>query len=303
MFVKGDVRDHHCCRTVCITGVHCLTDLGLHITVPDDVASLALCLKRVRQEGNHHIEQNCVQRGCLCKVLCVALVAFVDDRLQRHTGLLHVRDRDCPVVQSRTECDISFQSVEFPSAVVVEILVHSLDELVDFVNNSAKADHHLLRVNLQLIDKPVNLVDEQNRVHTLFECLTQHRLGLRHRTLNCVHNDDCAVHSTHCTGDISTKVNVARSINHVDEVLFVSDLVDHGHVGCINGDSTCLFLFVRVHPAGFAGELLADHSCSGEEVIREGGLSVVNVCYDTDVTDVLRIVHELRNSFNHLLSA
>ena len=254
-------------RSVRITGIHCLTDLRVYIAVPDNVASSSLCLKRVRQEGNHHIKQHCMQRGSLCKVLCIALVAFVNDRLKTDTGLLHVGNRDCPVVESRTKCDVSFQSVEFPSAVVVELLVHSLDELVDFVNNLTKTNHHLLRVHLQLIDKPVNLVDEQNRVDTLFECLAQHRLGLRHRAFDCVHNDDSSVHCTHCAGNISAEVNVAGSINHVDEVLFVPDFVDHGHVGCINRDSTCLFLLIGVHPACFAGEFLTDHSCSGEEVI------------------------------------
>ena len=107
MLVEGDISNHKCNWSVRVACVHCLTDSGLDIAVPDDVASVTLCLERVREELNNHVKENCVKRGCLCEVLCVSLVTLVDDSLESDTGLLHVRDRDCPVVECRSECYVA----------------------------------------------------------------------------------------------------------------------------------------------------------------------------------------------------
>ena len=171
-----------------------------------------------------------MKRRSLCKVLHIAFVTLVDNGLQGNTGRLDVRDRNGPVVQSRTKSDVSFHRIEFPSTFGVELLVHAFDELVDLVNDFSKTDHHFLGVDFQLVDKSVDLVDEQDRVNTLFECLTKNGLRLGHRTFDCVDNDDCAVDCTHCTGNIPAEVDVAWSIDHVDKILVTADHVDHGYV-------------------------------------------------------------------------
>jgi len=47
------------------------------------------------------------------------------------------------------------------------LLVHALMMLVDLVDNLAETDLHLHLVDFQLVDEPVDLVDEEDRADTL----------------------------------------------------------------------------------------------------------------------------------------
>ena len=140
-------------------------------------------------------------------------------------------------------------------------------------------------------------------MNTFFECLTENSFSLRHWAFDCIDDNDCTVDCSHCTSNISTEVDVTWGINHVDEVFLTVDFVNHRNVGGVDSNSTCLFFLVGVSPACLSCKFLREHSCSREKVVRKGSLSVVNVCYDTDVSNVLSIVHQHINTLNHLLSA
>ncbi len=115
------------------------------------------------------------------------------------------------------------------------------------VYDFSKTNLHFLGIYLELIDQPVDLVNEKYRSDMFPECLSQNGFGLGHCTFDSIHDNNSAVYSPHCTGDVPTKVNVSGSINKVDKVVFIIKSVNHGNVGGVDCDASFLFLFIGVH--------------------------------------------------------
>ena len=152
MLIEGDIGNHQRCRTVGVALVHCLTLGGRLVAVlPDNVDTAFLRLERVGQVVDYHIENNRAERTVLCEPLHVAGGTLLVDILERNAALLHVRDRNSPVVESGTECDGSLCRIELP-AVVVCLLVHALDEFVNLINDFSEADLHRHLVDFKFVD-------------------------------------------------------------------------------------------------------------------------------------------------------
>ena len=164
---------------------------------------------------NHDIQENIRERTVLCQVFHVACTTLIENNLEGDPALLHEGYRNCPVIERRPEGYRTCTSIKFPAA-IVGFLIHALDELVDLVDNLAETDLHLHLIDFQLIDEPVDLIDEENRADTLLEGLTENGLGLGHGAFNCVDENDSAVNCTHSTGDVATEVNVTGRVDHVD---------------------------------------------------------------------------------------
>ena len=207
-----------------------------------------------------------MQGAVLREPLHVAGVALVKDILERDPALLHIGDRDGPVVERGTEGHRALRGIQFPAR-VVHLLVHALDQLVDLIDHSCEADLHLLLVHLQLVDQPVHLVDEENRADTFLESLAEHCLRLGHSPLDGINHDNSPIHCAHGTGHVAPEVNVTGRIDHIDQVLPAAIRVDHRDVARIDGDAACLLFLIGIHEELPSSELLADHACPCEQVI------------------------------------
>ena len=240
-----------------------------------------------------HLENDLVQRGLLCELpLSAILGAVLKDVLEGDSGPLHEGCGDCPVVLCGSKCDGSVLDADLPLLVegcredVHDLLVELSDELGELL------DHHLLG-NLLFDDCPVDLVDEEEGPDALLQSLPDDSLGLRHESLDCTTEDECSVECPHCTGNVSTEVDVTGSVDEVDEVGLLSELVDHRCACCVDGDSTCCLLLVEVEDTLVSCELLRHHSGTCNQVVRESGLSVIDMCGSSNVPDDTGSCHKL----------
>ncbi|OPY45088.1 MAG: hypothetical protein A4E46_01342 [Methanosaeta sp. PtaU1.Bin016] len=188
-------------------------------------------------------------------------MAIVEDLIKANAGLLLHGHADGPVIEGRAEGDVSLIRIQLPAGFVLH-WVHSFNEPVDISYDLEQTRLHVLLLDLQLIDHAVYFIDEQHRAHAFTQCLSQHCLSLRHCAFNCVYDHHCAVHGSHSPGDVASKVNVARSVDHVDQILLAIYLVNHGHICSIDGNSTRLLQGIEVHEELLACQVHGDHSCT-----------------------------------------
>ena len=139
-----------------------------------------------------------------------------------------------------------------------------------------------------LVDDPVrartvavNLVDHHDRLEAQGQRLLGHEAGLRHRAFDSIDEKQHAVdHAQHAL-DLATEVSVPRGVDDVDVHTLVIDRQVLGQ----DGDAPLLFEVVRIHHA--LGDVLVRGEGAGllQELVDEGGLAVVDVGNDGDVTD------------------
>ena len=134
---------------------------------------------------------------------------------------------------------------------------------------------------------PIDLVDHHHRRQPQAEGLGQHEPRLGEGTLRSVHQQENAVDQPQPALDLSAEVCVARGVDDVD----LHAAVRHRGVLGQDGDALLPLQVVGVHRAlldllvGPVGPGLA------EEVVHQGGLSVVDVRDDGDVADLLAGKH------------
>jgi len=298
--VHLDLIDHEGYRPLGIAGGHGLTHRAAPVAVPDDLDPLLLGLDGAGQELDHHIVYGPVKRDLLRQLLHLARPAVFYHLLKSDAGLLHLGNAYGPVVEGGAEGDISPGGIQLPAGLIF-LLVHSGDELVDIVNDLAQPGGHILGLNLQLIDHAVHFVDEENRPDSFPQSLAQHRLRLGHGPFYRIYHDHCPVHGPHGPGDVTAEVHVTRGVDHIDQIFLAFYLMDHGYIGCIDGDSPGLLQGVEIHEELPAGQVHGDHACAAQKVIRKGCLAVIYMCHDSDVPDHLRLVHQGHDTFCYLL--
>ena len=124
--------------------------------------------------------------------------------------LLHVRDADRPVLVAGAERDGAVPRVARPR--VDELLGRHLpDELVDLADDGREPLLQRVRGELELLDRPVDLVDEQDRLDLLAQRLAEHRLRLGHHALDGADHDDGPVDRAHRAGDVARRSRRGRA--------------------------------------------------------------------------------------------
>ena len=141
---------------------------------------------------------------------------------------------------------------------------------------------HLVEHFLGASVLPVDLVDDDDGRQVAGQRLLQHVTGLRQRTFGGIDEQEHTVDHGQGALDLAAEVGVAGG---VDEVDLDTLPVDGSRLG-EDGDATLALLVVGVHDA-------VDHRLVGREGTRgaqervdEGGLSVVDVRNQRDVTDL-----------------
>mmetsp|Transcript_29835 Transcript_29835/g.48085 ORF Transcript_29835/g.48085 Transcript_29835/m.48085 type:complete len:250 (+) Transcript_29835:672-1421(+) len=78
---------------------------------------------------------------------------------------------------------------------------------------------HRLRIELELEETTVKLVDGKHGLNTLGKRLAKHSLGLHRHTIDRVHNHERTVCNTQGGSDLGGEVNVTRRVDEIDEKL------------------------------------------------------------------------------------
>jgi hypothetical protein len=127
----------------------------------------------------------------------------------------------------------------------------------------------------------VNLVDQHDRAQAKRQCFLGDETGLRHRTFGGIDQQHHAIDHTQHALDFTTEVRVTRRVNDVDMHAFVFDRSVLGK----NRDATLFFQIVGVHDA--LNQLLVSSEGAGlaEQLVNQGGFTVVNVSDDGDVAN------------------
>ena len=141
---------------------------------------------------------------------------------------------------------------------------------------------HLVHNFVVALVRAIDLVDADDGAQADLERLLQHELGLRHRALGGVHQEDGTVHHVEDALHLAAEVGVAGGVDDVDAGVLP---VQGGHLG-EDGDAALTLQVVRVH--GALGHLLvlAEGARLRQQPVDQGGLAVVDVGNDGDIAQV-----------------
>ena len=115
--------------------------------------------------------------------------------------------------------------------------------------------------------------------------LAQHELGLRHRSVYRVDQDQHAVYHVHHALDLAAEVGMAGCVYNVDLVT----VIDYCGILRHDRDAALAFQVVRVHyPLGHLLVIAKDMALP-EHGIDQGGFAVVYMCYDCYVPDIVSL--------------
>ena len=127
----------------------------------------------------------------------------------------------------------------------------------------------------------VDLVDRHDRPEPERQRLPGDEPRLRHRPLGGVHQDQHAVDHAQDALDLAAEVRVARRVDDVDLDALPAD----GRVLGQDGDPPLPLERVRVHDALFDLLVGAERPRLPEHLVHQGGLAVVDVRDDGNITD------------------
>ena len=295
--IHPNLCDHHSKFCFRVTSHHGLTNRGFKVTSPNVRDTVGLSLNWAWQLGYSHVKKNFVNWCSLCKFLLLLIVTVLENVGHGYARLLHVRDGNTPVVVSTTECNSTVHNTDLPFFLEF-FRSELLDQFVDLGNGFLESVHHVFRGNLKFVDESVDLVDEENRLHLLLECLTDNSLSLRHWAFNSTSKNETTVNSTHSTSNVATKVDVTRCVDEIDEVICSFNGVNHGSGCSVDGNSTSRFLLVKVENTGSTSQIAGHHSCSSNQVVRECRLSVINVRSNAQISNLWKNVHNFCSLFD-----
>ena len=128
----------------------------------------------------------------------------------------------------------------------------------------------------------VDLVDDDDRLEAERERLAGDELGLRHRPLGRVDQQDDAVDHGEDALDLGAEIGVA---GRVDDVDVRSVPVDRGALG-EDGDPALLLEVVRIHRPLLDALVVAEGAGLAEELVDKRRLAVIDVGDDRHVTEV-----------------
>ena len=134
---------------------------------------------------------------------------------------------------------------------------------------------------------PVGLVHDDDRPQAEAQRAHQYVARLRHGTLVGVHQQQHGVDHAEHPLDLAAEVGVPRRVDDVDEVV----LPLHGAVLGADGDAALALEVVAVHHALVDVGVLAEHVGGAEDAVDQGGLAVIDVGDDGEVTDLVDGVH------------
>ena len=175
-----------------------------------------------------HAEHRVCQGRPICKRLyrsrVIARIGIInileiDTRLFRH---LEVK---APSVLGRAKGHAVALNTDLPLFLYFRLSV-DVDELIEVADNVHQPLLHLVRVQFQLLDQPVYLVDIEHWPYALLEGLPCNGFRLRHDAFDRVRNHHHSVYRAERASHSAGKVNVAGGVYHVYDVFFAIHFVE-----------------------------------------------------------------------------
>src|SRR3989338_8798722 len=111
---------------------------------------------------------------------------------------------------SKTNTTIDNVNLEFLS---IFLATNLPNKFIDFHDRINKSLLHCFRSQLQFLNESINFIDEKNWLDSFFQCLSKNCFCLRHDSFNCANKNNTTVNCAHRTSNVSSKVNVAWSID------------------------------------------------------------------------------------------
>ena len=159
--------------------------------------------------------------------------------------------------------------------------------LVGGVERGEQVEHLVDHLDMAGV-RTVDLVDDDDRLQADLERLADDELGLRHRPFGGVDQHDGRIHHRQDALDLATEIGVAGGVDDVDAGVLP---VDRRRLGQ-DGDAAFLFEVVGIHGALGDALVVAEGAGLPEQLVDEGGFSMVDVRDDRDITNFHVLVSE-----------
>ncbi len=146
----------------------------------------------------------------------------------------------------------------------------------------AKRIENLVQNVLMALVRAIDLVDHDDGTHATLQRLGDDELGLRERAFRGVDQHNDAVDHIEDALDLAAEVGVARRIDDVDARV----LPDDGGALGKDGDPALALQVIGIHGAFSDALPLAEGARLLEHFVDEGGLAVVDVSDNGDVSEL-----------------
>jgi len=135
----------------------------------------------------------------------------------------------------------------------------------------------------------VDLVDYYNGLQAYLQCFLQHKTCLWHGTFKSVHQEENSIGHVQHTFHLTTEVSVTWGIYDVDFRSFILN----GNVFGKDRDATLAFQLIAVENQ-FSDSFVRPEQLAGQQhFVHQGSFTVVDVCNDGNVPNVLHFVFSL----------
>ena len=139
----------------------------------------------------------------------------------------------------------------------------------------------------------IHLIYGDDHLMAQLQRLLQHKAGLGHGALGGVHQQDHAVDHFQDALHLAAKISVARGIHNIDLIVLVMD----GGILCQNGDAPLPLQVAGVHHPLHRGLIFPVDAALLQHFVHQGGLAVVDVGNDRNVSDLILRWHKLLSFF------
>ena len=139
--------------------------------------------------------------------------------------------------------------------------------------------HNLVYTGIGTVD----FIDNNDDFEPESQCFIQHEPCLGQRTFCSINKKQCAVSKVQNAFDLSAEVTVPRGVDHVD----LGIPVVQTDILCKNCDPAFPFQIVAVHKAGIHFLIFTEQFGLLDQLVDQRRLSVVNVCDNRYISDVL----------------
>ena len=179
----------------------------------------------------------------------------------------------------------AFRLLGHPAVAARTVEDREIELLVGGVERGEQVEHLVDDLDMARV-RPVDLVDDDDRLQADLERLADDELGLRHRAFGGVDQHDAPIDHGQDALDLAAEIGVAGRVDDVDAGVLP---VDRGRLG-EDGDAALLFEVVGIHRALGDALVLAERAGLLEKLVDQRGLAMVDVRDDRDVADVHDVV-------------
>ena len=166
-----------------------------------------------------------------------------------------------------------------------------------------------LAIYLKLQDALIHLVDEHDWLNLFGESLSKDFCCLQAITLDVIDNEKCTIWKTQRRFDFREKVTVAWSVNYVDKVgtscryhfIFMAIEEYEGDTRRLNCKAIFTFVLTSINKVGLDVTWFFVKTSLCDKRVSDGRFAMMYVSNDSDISDGVRLVHNLAYQFNDIV--